>query len=352
METLPDWLEQLLELPEEEAKRVIADLGAARSAEAAERLRLVEEAGPRALRKEARRALYRLRAAGVEIPPPRRIQAPVTPDRGFMSWVDGDGYLMVAAVVDRPSGGGRLARAVVGEEGIARAQVGELSPGQLQRTLRELQDRLGLVECPVPYVQQVVAEAAARGMPEDPGERVQAEAVLRTVGQPAGEVRHPAYGVLDPLAVKWDPDLLPATPRLLETEEMAGWTLPAERVAGWVKRLEEMEASPLVLDPATRRARNREILREAVRDLFPTEVLPSWRRRLEDMAYYFYRRKEEHNARLALAAAVALGGAGNGGPDEVSDHPFLLALVEKALEESRRQQEAGHEGARIVVPGR
>ena len=352
METLPDWLEQLLELPEAEAKRVIADLGAARTAEAAEKLRLVEEAAPRVLRKEARRALYRLRAAGVEIPPPRRTPAPVTPTRAFMSWVDGDGYLMVAAVVDRPSGGGRLAQAVVGEEGIARALVSELSPGQLQRTLKELQDRLGLVECSVPYVQQVVSEAASRGMPDDPGDRAQAEAVVRTVGRPAGEVRHPAYGVLDPLAVKWDPDLLPATPRLLETEEMAGWTVSAERVAGWVKRFEEMETSPLVLDPLTQRARNRELLREAVRDLFPPEVLPSWRRRLEDMAYYFYRRKEERNARLALAAAVALGGAGDGGQAEVSDHPFLLALVEKTLEESSREQEAGQEGARIVVPGR
>jgi len=91
---------------------------------------------------------------------------------------------------------------------------------------------------------------------------------------------------------------------------------------------------------------------EAVRDLFPPQVLPSWRRRLEDMAYYFYRRKEERNARLALAAAVALGGAGDGGQAEVSDHPFLLALVEKTLEESSREQEAGQEGTRIVVPGR
>ncbi|MDI6894253.1 MAG: hypothetical protein QME70_06550 [Bacillota bacterium] len=352
METLPDWLQELMRLPEGEARKAIDDLVAERTAEAAQRLRLVEEAGSPALRKEARRALYRLRAAGVEIPPPRPGQAAVTPTRALISWVDRDGYLMVACVVDRPSGGARLVQAVVGDEGMVRAQAGEVSAGQLRRIMRELQTRPGMVECPVPYVQRVVTEAASRGMPDDPEQRAQADAVVRTVGRPAGEVPHPAYGVLDALAVKWDPDLLAQTPRLLETEEMAGWALPAEGVEGWGRRYEETASSPLVLDAATQRARNRELMRDLVREVFPPEALPAWCRRLEDMAYYFYRRQEERNARLALAAALALGGGQDRPAGEATDHPFLLALAEKTLREWRQQKEAGEEGARIVVPGR
>ncbi|MEW6546857.1 MAG: hypothetical protein AB1446_08080 [Bacillota bacterium] len=363
MEGLPDWLQELMQLPEDEARRTVGALAAEKTPESAQRLRLVEEAGPPALRKEARRALYRLRAAGVEIPPPKPALAATGPTRALISWVDRDGYKMVVCLVDRPSGGARFTRVLLGDEGIVQAELTEMSPGQLKRVMRDLAGpELRMVECPVPYAQRAVAEAASRGMPDDPGERGVAEAVVRTVGRPAEEVPHPAYGVLDPLAIKWDPDLLPSTPRLLETEEIGSWVLPPDRVARWVERHEEMASSPLIVDPATARARYRQLLGEAVRELFPPESLSSWRRRLEDMAYYFYRRKEERNARLALAAALALGagqdkaadgpGPGEAASAEIDSHPFLLALVEKSLQAASRHRETGEERGRIIVPRR
>lgn len=344
METLPSWLEELMGLPEEEARRAVAVMAGEKTPETAQRLRLVEEAGPPALRKEARRALYRLRAAGVEVPPPRPAPAAAAPTRALISWADGNGNVVVVCLVDRPSGGARVAKAVAGEAGIGHPEMSEMSPGQLGRFLRMLTgERLGLVECPVPYAQRLVADAAARGMPEDPGERAVAEAVVHTVGQPPAEVAHPVYDVLDPLAVKWDPDLLPNTPHLLETEEVAGWVFPPERVAGWVDRRQDIESSPLVVDPATRKARHTDVLRQAARELFPAESTAAWRRRLEDTAYYFYRRRQERHARLALAAALALEGV------DVGDHPFLVALVEKSLDAAAKQRESGEE-SRIIIP--
>lgn len=347
MDRLPDWLQQLMGMSAEEAGRAIAELAAEKTPEAAERLRLVEEEGPPALRKEARRALYRLRAAGVEVPPPRPVRTDAGPTRSLMSWVDATGHMLFVCLVDRPSGGARLVRVVIGDEGVLGAEVAEMSPRQLARALRDAEAGVPVVECPVPYAQHRVAEAATRGMPEDPAERGPAEAAVRTVGTPPGEVAHPVYGVLDPLAVKWDPDLLPQTPRLLETEEMGGWVLPGEQLSPWAGRYHQISSSPLVVDAATERARRRELLREAVRELFPPGSIPSWRRRLEDMAYYFHRRGEERNARLALRAAIALDPAQP--PD---DHPLLLALVEKCLVLARPEREEEGEQRRIIVPGR
>lgn len=347
MDRLPDWLQQLMGMSAEEAGRAIAELAAEKTPEAAERLRLVEEAGSPALRKEARRALYRLRAAGVEVPPPRPVRVETGPTRSLMSWVDGAGHIMMVCLVDRPSGGARLVQVVIGDEGLLAAQVTEMSPRQLARALREVEAEVRAVECPVPYARHRIAQAAGRGMPDDPAERGMAEAAVRTVGTPPGEVAHPVYGVLDPLAVKWDPDLLPQTPRLLETEEMGGWVLPREQVSPWAGRYDQISSSPLVVDAATERARRRELVREAVRELFPAGSIPSWRRRLEDMAYYFHRRGEERNARLALRAAIALDPAQ--APDE---HPLLLALVEKSLVLARPEQEEQGEQRRIIVPGR
>lgn len=348
MDGLPDWLQRLLQMPAEEAGRAVAEMAAEKTPEAAARLRLVEEAGPPGLRKEARRALYRLRAAGVQVPPPARGRAEAGPSRAFMSWVDGSGEMLFVYLVDRPSGGARLAQVALGDAGITAAQVTEMSPRQLARALERLREEVRAVECPVAYARRRVAEAAERGMPEDPEERAVAEAAVRTAGGPeVEEEAHPVYGVLDPLEVKWDPDLLPESPRLLETEEMRGWVLPPEKVSTWASRFQELSSSPLVVDPATERARRRELVREAVRELFPPESIPSWRRRLEDMAYYFHRRDQQRNARLALRAAVALEpGAGT------DDHPLLLALVEKSLSlaAGAREEEGGER--RIIVPGR
>lgn len=345
MDALPDWLEQLARMPAEEAREAVGRMGAEKTPESAARLRLIEEAGPPALRKEARRALYRLRAAGVEVPPPRTAPPAAGPTRALISWVDGRGDLMVVALVDRPSGGARYVRLLVGDGGIGEAEVSELSPGQLRRLRRDLETKLRMVECPVAHAQRLVAEAAARGLPEEPAQRAVAEAALRTLGQPPAEVPHPAHQVMDARAIRWDPDLLPETPRLLEVEEMAGWVLPPDQMEPWVKQYDGMASSHLIVDPFHQRARYQNLLREAARALFPPESLPSWRRRLEDMAYYFHRCQKLRPARLALSAALALG-------EDAGEHPFFLALVEKSLLEARRKADRPEGGGRIIVPGR
>ncbi|HHY94892.1 MAG TPA: hypothetical protein GX513_07770, partial [Firmicutes bacterium] len=311
-----------------------------------------------------RRSLYRLKAAGVKIPPIREQVATSGPHRALMSWVDGMGRRLTMVFTDRPSGGLRMAKVVVGDDGLFEPVVSELSPGQWRRLQAALeQEGIHLVPFPLEYVQGLLAQAYGKRVPEDPQERAALEAALRAAGVAAAaaadsqadeavtgsaSAEHPVYGVLNALAIKWDPSLLPDSPRLLEEPEMRGWVPPADLVRKWVKQLQDMAASPLVLDEGTRRARGQGILREAVAELFPPEKVPSWRRRLEDISYYFCQRKAETSARLALAAALALA------PDSkvpVEEHPLLQGMVARALRGSVQEEMNRPDRPRIVVPG-
>lgn len=349
------WVDEVLRLSDPEAREAVRTLAGEKSLSAAERLQALAEVAPPPLRKEARRALYRLRLAGIE-PPPRSRSEPEAPVRVFLSWVDGQGRRLLLALVERPSGGARLAKIVVGEDGLSEPALSERSPGQLRRMFAELEaGGTHLVEFPLPYARALVKEAAARGWPEDPAERAGAEAVLGVLGEPAGSAKHPVYEVLDPLVVKWDPTALAASPRLLEAPELGSWRFPARRMAKWAGRLREIESSPLVLDEATERRRLAEFWRQAVKELFPPEVAARWRRRLEDMAYYFHQRREERLARLALAAALALPEEPRAGKEgeEVAwaDHPFLQEVVARSVLAAEREEEEDEEDRpRIIVP--
>jgi hypothetical protein len=65
------------------------------------------------------------------------------------------------------------------------------------------------------------------------------------------------------------------------------------------------------------------------------------RRRLEEMAYIFWRTGRERSARLAVAAAFAIGD----GP--LNRHPFARALVEKSLELALEAERSGMDPAML-----
>jgi len=148
-----------------------AALGELASAEVAALLLALEpRAGERAVRKEIRRALYRLRQRGVSVPaPPAPAATPRTPAapeaEGFLSPFDGRGDRLIWIVRPLPSGGSFLVAAQLNEpEGLRDVSAGEASRKQIRAARQKLEadSNLRLVAADWRTLDALLVEAQTR----------------------------------------------------------------------------------------------------------------------------------------------------------------------------------------------
>ena len=104
-----------------------------------------------------------------------------------------------------------------------------------------------------------------------------------------------------------------------------------------------------MLNDQTLQEREERVLNALIRELFTDERRHGLRRRLEEAAYIFAKRGLAHTARLAVAAAIGLEQPLlretlivrlTQSPTHAR-HPYVLALVEQALEMAREIEAAG-----------
>lgn len=112
---------------------------------------------------------------------------------------------------------------------------------------------------------------------------------------------------------------------LARTELFQSWLPSMEEIAPWIKKVQEVEHSPLILAEHQQRARYEQIIEEAVQALYPPDTRDLWRRRLLEMAYFLDLHGRTEEARAAQAAGEDLEAS------KVSslkgENPFLLGLV-------------------------
>jgi hypothetical protein len=104
-----------------------------------------------------------------------------------------------------------------------------------------------------------------------------------------------------------------------------------------------------VLNPLQKEERFNAIVREAVKTLCAGETGRAFKRRMEDMALYFFETKKPELSKLALAVALQVG-EGDPGPLDIS---FLTGLVQKSFaffmsQEKAKQEE--QESSLIIKP--
>ncbi len=131
------------------------------------------------------------------------------------------------------------------------------------------------------------------------------------------------------------------------------WLPAPEEVAPWVQKIQEAEASPLILAEHQQRTRLEGILEEAARALFPLESRALWQRRLLDMAFVLKSLGRSEEARAARAAAQDL--AARSASPLLGESPFLLGLVEVAIwlarEYLRRTEPSPTPSGLVAPPG-
>lgn len=276
-----------------------------RAAGPAERL---SEDSRKAVAKAARRALYRLRSAGVALPEPGRA-APTPLDSApvpealpaFVTLPDGTGQR--ALLVAQPRRGGlELVEAMISDElGILSLVRSELARGAWRALLRG-DDLKPFLPRTFDEAREILAQAARNNLDTRTPFPAEAEMVLGHLNV------HPAAGERPPLPVPEDGDaaLAVESARLHGEPEMAAWLPPETELRRLALRVDELRTSPLALTPEQQTQALRERLRAQVEGFFTEARRQLYARRLWTVAEGLERRGASEPARLARATARRL----------------------------------------------
>jgi len=313
-------------------------------------------AGPKAVVKAARRALYLLGQRGVTVPEPERIEparrlaAPGSLE-GYVSAIDGRGDRLIWLVRPQREGGLLVLTAIVNEPaGLRDASLAELPRKTLRRMERDLQasHRLRMVAADGAYCDALLAEGFARaraagtgGVGEYPTFRARL-----TSSEPAPRDPPLAARVLGEAGR----DVADGA-RLLDELEFTTWRLERPALAAYVAEIAAVRESPLVLSRPQQEERVRAVVARALRELFAEDGGAAYRRRLEEMAYYLDATARRPLAIVALASAQALAASTAGGEgipffEELTRRSFAVLLEEDA---ARAREQA--QGSVLVRPG-
>jgi len=283
----------------------------------------------RALRRPARRAIYRLAQRGVKAAPAAPAARPLVtrgdarPVRAWLSGIDGTGSRAVWIVFEGSFGALRLCSLILNDEiGILDVAGGDITKKRLERELAELaaSQKLPWVETDPARAAGLVAEALARhrrAAAPPPAAFERWRSLFDSV--PAAE---------PPALPPPDPTLVERSAELLDLPELTGWFLEPERVqADAVEMLQTRESRLVVSDQIKAEWQEALITRVVEREM-TSEARGQWTRRLAEMALVFAASGRAEHAALANAAAAALG-------DDTRDvhlHPFARTLAARALE--------------------
>ncbi|MBI2158197.1 MAG: hypothetical protein HYU26_15015 [Candidatus Rokubacteria bacterium] len=278
-----------------------------------------------ALRRAARRALYRLGQRGIA-PVPRPAAKPVVERRAARAWIsgiDGSGSRALWVLFEGGAGDLVLCSLIVNDTvGVVDAAGGAMTKKRLAAELDALRasQKLPWIETEPARACGLVAEALALHG-------------ARGTTPPAAFARwRPFFEGVAPAA---PPALPPAEPalagrgaELLELPELAGWFLEPEHVQTDALELGEARQSRLVVSDQIKAEREEAILARVVEREFTPEARRGWARRLAEMALVFAATGRAEPAAIAGAAAAALAADGA----DPARQALPRALARRALE--------------------
>ena len=316
---------------------------------------LEPRAANRAVRKEIRRALYRLRQRGVPVPEPPAPEAapsaaPASTAEGLVSFFDARGDRVVWIIRPLDTGGALLIAAQINEPGGLRdVHVVEAARKRLRTVRREMETDAGIRLVPADWrsLDALLVEAHERAASTE-RDRDYLRVRPRLTTEPPRAPAEPVSTRITPPGADEASPLAANGAALLQEPELRGWNPTPEAAKPFVEEIAGIRESPLVLSRMAQDERVREVLRRAATTLFPPAVLA---RRLEGTAYVLAETGRTHPARVALAVAQLVRAR----PADSIEVPFVAALVERAvgtlLAESTARDEEARRGSLVVTPG-
>ena len=319
---------------------------------AAAMLAEMEAGAAGAMRREVRRALYKLKQHGIDAPSPPAATA--IQDRGterteinaMLSPIDSEGARIVWIVKPRMQGGLLRMWALISEhEGLVGAQNTRLSRRELNSEREELERRAQVKLVDADWrVADFIACEAWRNTPESRRGQVGNFLALRSeliASPPPTELVHPVYAELAAEAAA-EPSV-----ELLKEPEFLEWRLPDDLLKRYVDEINEAGESVIVLSPVHKQERVNAVIDRATAELLSGAQGKRIQRRLEDIAYYMVRAGRREQAGWAAAAAARL----RDGID-VTKILFFQAFIRTQLGTvaAAEQQKAEEEPRLIMTP--
>jgi hypothetical protein len=270
----------------------------------------------------------------------------------YMSAVDGSGGRLVWIAKPQPSHGLQVIQAMLQDrEGLLRIGGVHMRRKELRKMAQDIKQQhdVTMIAIPWEHADQIIYEGYERAKSGGKGglENFHELRSLIGTGKPK-EQPHPIYKKLNSAEAR-DGAWRELSRRLLDEPELRYWILTDDWVQAFLPQLQEAQTSRLVLNPLQKEERLNAIVRDAVKTLCSGENGRAFRRRMEDMALYFFETNRADLAKLALAVALQVG-EGDPGPLDVS---FLTGLMQKSFAFFVSQQKAKKEeeqSALIIKP--
>jgi hypothetical protein len=328
-----------------ETARTIEELGRARTEAAGDVLALADAVlADKRLRKLARRELHRLGDARVRpapvvsTPPTTAGQARPPEAQPVEAWataIDGEGSRRLWLIGARTLGGVWLADFLLNDvRGVQEIQLIDTTRKRVQRELDELRrdSRWSWTQLPVDYALRLIGEDVelARAAGQTLPQRYTRYIELFGEPPPAAE-RALVFDTISPMEVRFHPDWLDESDRLVVEPELFGWDLtPSSDISSRALAAVRARYAALVVPTNTPEQQVQSILADAGRELITPEVRHALRRRLEETAYVLVAAGRLPEARRAAAAAVDLADAARAAHDQ----PFLRSLLVASIARS------------------
>jgi hypothetical protein len=343
-------LRELSGRPQVSAAAIARALGAVNDPASAAMLAEMELGAAGSLRREIRRALFRLKQHGIEAPTasiaPASAAAPISDLTAMLSPIDVEGARIVWIVKPRMQGGVLRMWALVSDsDGLVGAQNTGLTRRELKSEREELERRAQMKLVDADWrVADFIACEAYRITPDARRGQVGNFLALRTqliAAPPPNELAHPIYQEFA-TEIASEPSV-----ELLKEPEFLEWRLPDALIKPYVDEINSAGESVIVLSPIHKQERVNAVIDRAAAEILSGENSRRIRRRLEDIAYYMARDKRRAQAGWAASAAARL----RDGID-VTKNVFFQALIRTQLGTlaAAEQQKAAEEPRLIMTP--
>ena len=343
-------LREMRARPDISSAAIARALGAVNDAGAAATLSEMEVGAAGSLRREIRRALFRLKQHGIEAPAtsiaPASAAAPVSDLTAMLSPIDVEGARIVWIVKPRMQGGVLRMWALVSDsDGLVGAQNTGLTRRELKSEREELERRAQMKLVDADWrVADFIACEAYRLTPDARRGQVGNFLALRTqliAAPPPNELAHPIYQEFT-AEIASEPSV-----ELLKESEFLEWRLPDALIKPYVDEINSAGESVIVLSPIHKQERVNAVIDRAAAEILSGDSARRIRRRLEDIAYYMARDKRRAQAGWAASAAARL----RDGID-VTKNVFFQALIRTQLGTlaAAEQQKAAEEPRLIMTP--
>ncbi|GAK61446.1 hypothetical protein U27_01346 [Candidatus Vecturithrix granuli] len=330
------------------AEAGIGVMGKIQSFKAAQFLAEINESHPdKTLRKAARKSLYKLKSAGIEV---EMTHKPLLGEikhqryKSLISPIDGTGTQLIMLTQEMLAGDLHLLQVVASDEqGIVECSSRR---GLTKKMFAKLPETFArqtgaksamFVEADYDYAMTLISEAEAitEVIPEEYTDNKE----LFELEQ-AQSVENPVFKMLDVENLKDQPYFLRTSADLFQNDVFLSWHLPVNETAEYAQELLDQQDSVLELSPQFQQQRKEDVYLKVIESSITEEFLKRLQRRLQIMAYIFMTNENEENAKKALAAAVTLPETPS---ERLKDHAFLRQLLLISLEATQYVLEEGYD---------